>query len=154
MEEVFKFYDIASLTKVIFTVTRLMMLKERGIFDENCQVKSVVPWFGSPHKSLKKFLNHTAGTVAWKPYFLKLPKLSREEKWTELQRQLRAEPSLQGSGSTSSAVYSDVGFLLLGVALEYLEACPLLQSWQKVQEAFGLAQTHFHVDNKPLKKVS
>ena len=169
--KVFSFYDLASLTKVIFTVTRLMMLTQQGAFHAKAKVKKVIPWISSDI-SFQHLLSHQSGAVAWKPYFKKMPlDLSREAKWTWLQRQLRAEKFFQKNKGLSRwvvrqsdsrtigpsgrlAVYSDIGFFLLGVALEYLEDRPLLQSWKEVADAFDLKATHFNLDNKPLKKVS
>ena len=142
------FYDLASITKPMLTSTRLMMLKENKLFHENDMVKKTIPWFKSSHK-FENLLSHTSGAIWWKSYFKDIPKdLSREDKWIWLQKELRSEPSLQKLPSKPvSSVYSDVGFLLLGVALEYLESRPLLFSWKKVQEAFNLKETHFNIDN-------
>ena len=149
------FYDLASITKPMLTSTRLMMLKEDKIFHENNIVKQTVPWFKSSCR-FKSLLNHTSGAIWWNPYFKSVPKnLSREDKWIWLQKELRSEPSFQKTHSKSiPSVYSDVGFLLLGVALEYLESRPLLFSWKKVQEAFDLEETYFNIDNVLKHKVN
>lgn len=168
--QVFEFYDLASLTKVIFTVTRFMMLNSDGLFDENTKVKKIIPWVSS-NLSFKSLLHHRSGALAWRPYFKSMSMdLPREDRWIDLERKFRSEAFLQklkpspklsdsqifgqARESVKKCVYSDVGFLLLGVALKYLESRPLLLSWQAVQDAFDLQQTHFHLDNKPLKKKS
>ncbi len=149
------FYDLASITKPMLTSTRLMMLKENKIFHENDMIQKTIPWFKSSHQ-FKYLLNHTSGAVWWKPYFKSIPQdLSREDKWIWLQKKIRSEPSFQKPRSKPiSSVYSDVGFLLLGMALEYLESRPLLFSWKKVQEAFNLKETHFNIDNILKHKAS
>ena len=149
------FYDLASITKPMLTSTRLMMLREDKMFYENDMIKKTVPWFKSSH-TLKRLLSHSSGAIWWKPYFKSVPKdLSREDKWIWLQRELRSEPSFQKNHLKDvQNVYSDVGFLLLGIALGYLENRPLLFSWKKVQEAFDLKETHFNIDNVLKHKVS
>ncbi len=149
------FYDIASITKVMLTMTRLMMLRKDKLFNETSQIQKVIPWFKAGY-SFERLLAHQSGAIAWKPYFKKMSlKASRQERWLWLQKQLRAETSFQKSFSkVRTSIYSDVGFLLLGVALEYLESQSLLHSWQKVQEAFKLQKTHFNIDHTLKYKVS
>lgn len=146
------FYDLASITKVMFTTTRLMMLKENKIFHETDKVKKIIPWFNPSHH-FKSLLNHTSGAIPWKPYFKSIPaKFSREDQWSWMQKKLRSEPSFKKTASKTN-VYSDVGFLLLGVALEYLESKSLLSSWREVQESFQLEETHFNIDNIQKYKI-
>ena len=152
-KKTYQLYDLASITKVMFTTTRFMILKENKMFYENHKIEKIIPWLRSNH-SFKSLLNHTSGAIPWSPYFKNIPiKLSRADKWIWLQKKLRFEKSFKRKVSKTS-IYSDVGFLLLGVVLEYLDSKSLLSSWKEVQESFQLKDTHFNIDNIQKYKIA
>jgi len=131
-------FDLASLTKVMATTAMAMILYERGLLDLEMPVISVVGEFGGedPRRdevTLRMLLAHSSGLPAYEKLFLRCRTL---------------EELLQAAFSTdlandpgSQAEYSDIGFIILGVALERLADESLDRFCQR--EIFGpLGLTH------------
>jgi len=113
-------FDLASLTKVVATTPMAMLLYERGLLDLDAPVSAIVPEFISdagkdPRRrevTLRMLLAHSSGLPAYEKLFLKAR--TRDEL-------LRAAFSMPLSADPGSrAEYSDIGFFILGVALERL----------------------------------
>lgn len=131
-------FDIASVTKVVATTTIAMILYERGLLDLEAPVVGVVPEFASEDSrrseiSFRMLLAHSSGLPAYEKLFLR--SLSREELLKEAFKvSLKYSPG-------SHAEYSDIGFILLGVALERL-AQEAVDTFSQ-REIFGrLGMTH------------
>lgn len=121
-------FDLSSLTKPIATVTAIMLrVKERKIsLDE--PVSSVVTGFKGERKdaiTFRHLLNHSSGLPAWKPYYRDLvdvkggasgfrdtAAMRRRRVW----QRIDAEALVEEPGK--KAMYSDLGFMLLGEAVE------------------------------------
>ena len=86
-------FDLASLTKVVATTTMAMLLYERGLLDLEAPVSAVVP----------EFIHDTA----------KDPRRQEATIRMLLSHSLAANPATR-------AAYSDIGFIILGIALERL----------------------------------
>jgi serine-type D-Ala-D-Ala carboxypeptidase len=134
-------FDLASLTKVMATTAMAMILYERGLLDLEMPVISVVGEFGGedPRRdevTLRMLLAHSSGLPAYEKLFLRCR--TREE-------------LLQAAFSTdlandpgSQAEYSDIGFIILGVALERLADESLDRFCQReIFGPLGLTQTTF-----------
>lgn len=125
-------YDLASVTKVIATTALCMILHERGVFRLEQKVVEVLPEFGSADVRrnmipFRMLLTHSSGLPAYVKLFQQTQ--SQEELIAAaMQTPLTADPG-------SRAEYSDIGFILLGVALERLARRPLDQLCQ--QEIFS-----------------
>ena len=110
-------YDLASLTKVIATTAICMKLYDQGKFHLEQPLVEVLPEFAGndPRRSqvtLRMLLAHSSGL----PAYVKLFETAKDR--SELLAQayqvaLEADPGAR-------AQYSDIGFILLGVALERL----------------------------------
>jgi CubicO group peptidase (beta-lactamase class C family) len=108
-------YDLASLTKVVVTTAMCMILYDRGKFHLEQRVVDVLPEFaGSDARrsqvTFRMLLAHSSGL----PAYVKLFETSqnREELLAQaLAVALTADPGVR-------AEYSDIGFIVLGVALE------------------------------------
>jgi CubicO group peptidase (beta-lactamase class C family) len=109
-------FDLASLTKVIFTTTRILELAEAGTIDLDAPLISVLPDFRQYNGdawerriTFRQCLGHQTPFPAVEPIYTygRDPDLLRA---FVLQREWRAGP----------AVYSDINFILLGLALERL----------------------------------
>ena len=113
-------FDIASLTKVVATSPMALLLYERGLLDLDAPLCAILPEFThdaekDPRRgdvALRMLLAHSSGLPAYEKLFLKA--------------RIRA-PLLQAAFTTpltaqpgTRAEYSDIGFILLGVALERL----------------------------------
>ena len=108
-------FDLASLTKVMATTAMAMILYERGLLDLEVPVVSVVPEFRSDDSrrariTLRMLLAHSSGLSAYEKMFLKAK--TREE----LLAAAFSTPLADDPGA--KAEYSDIGFIILGVALE------------------------------------
>lgn len=115
-------FDLASLTKVIATATMAMILYERGLMELDAPVIGILPEFlldatgnSDPRRhdvTFRMLLAHSSGLPAYEKLFLKAH--SREAILiAALTMPLAADPGTR-------AEYSDIGFLVLGVALERL----------------------------------
>jgi serine-type D-Ala-D-Ala carboxypeptidase len=131
-------FDLASLTKVVATTAMAMILYERGALDLETPVTAIVPEFASADArrgdiTLRMLLAHSSGLPAYEKLFL------RSQSRQGLLRlafavELSADPATR-------AEYSDIGFIILGVALERLADEPLDTFCQR--EVFGpLAMMH------------
>jgi CubicO group peptidase (beta-lactamase class C family) len=113
-------FDLASLTKAVATTTMAMFLYERGLLDLEAPVSAIVPEFirdsdkdSRRHEvTLRMMLAHTSGLPAYEKLFLKF-RTRAELLQAAFTTPLAADPATR-------AVYSDIGFLILGIALERL----------------------------------
>jgi len=113
-------FDLASLTKVVATTTMAMLLYERGLLDLEAPAAAIVPEFTTDKEkdprrhevTLHMLLAHSSGLPAHEKFYLKAR--TREELLqAAFTTPLAANPATQ-------AVYSDIGFIILGAALERL----------------------------------
>lgn len=136
-------YDLASVTKVIAATALCMILHERGVFRLEQKVVEVLPEFAGTDTrrstiSFRMLLAHSSGLPAYVKLFQQTQ--NREELIAAaMQVPLTADPG-------SRAEYSDIGFILLGVALERLAGQPLDQLCQ--QEVFSPLELN-HLRYKP-----
>lgn len=131
-------FDLASVTKVVATTTMAMILYQRGLLDLDLPVTAIVGEFAGddPRRdevTLRMLLAHSSGLPAYEKLFLRTR--TREQLLEEAYATpLSHEPA-------SHAEYSDIGFIILGTALERLADETLDRFCQR--EIFGpLALTH------------
>jgi len=108
-------YDLASLTKVVVTTMAAMMLVDEGRLDVEAPVRSLVPEFNGGARdrvTLGHLLSHASGLPAWAALY------RDTEGRDQYVRRIAAFELERAPGEAS--VYSDLGFILLGVALERL----------------------------------
>ena len=113
-------FDIASLTKPIATTTMAMILYERGLLELDAPVVGTMPEFlvdscgeADPRRqavTFRQLLAHSSGLPAYEKLFLKAP-LREELLVAALTMPLSADPGAR-------SLYSDIGFIVLGAALE------------------------------------
>jgi len=131
-------FDLASLTKVVATTSMAMILYQRGLLDLDLPGVAVVAEFAGedPRRDaviLRMLLAHSSGLPAYEKLFL------RAKTRDELLSAAFATPLATDPGS--SAKYSDIGFITLGVALERIAEESLDRFCR--HEVFGpLAMTH------------
>ena len=115
-------FDLASVTKVAATTSMAMILYELGLLDLDMPVVALVPEFAAdnprnPEVSIRMLLAHSSGLPAYEKLFLEAK--SRDELLAAaFATQLTADPGTRTE-------YSDIGFIILGVALERLAEEPL-----------------------------
>ena len=131
-------FDLASLTKVVATTTMSMLLYERGLLELDAPVAAIVPEFisASPETkqdlrrrevTLRMLLAHCSGLPAYERLFVKA-RTRDELLHAALAWSLATDPGQR-------AEYSDIGFIILGVALERLANETLDRFCQR--EVFG-----------------
>jgi len=136
-------FDLASVTKAVATTTMAMILHERGLLELETPVIGIVPEFlidnsGEPDPrrndvTFRMLLSHSSGLPAYERLFLKAH--SRDD----LLRAAFVTPLSTDPGVR--AEYSDIGFIILGAALERIAGDSLDRFCQR--EIFGpLAMTH------------
>jgi CubicO group peptidase (beta-lactamase class C family) len=135
-------FDLASLTKVLCTATLCAIAEERGILSIDRPVRDFFELPATaPHAvKLSHLLNHTSGLSAWLPLHalfhdehglgpfnaLTTPALAR----ARYEKEILA--SWKSDGFEKEPVYSDLGILLVGWALEKAAGAPLdalFQEW-------------------------
>ena len=129
------FFDLASLTKPMVTTTVAMALVSRGALALETRVVELVPAFdaGDARRrtvTVRQLLAHASGLPAWRPLF------ERASGRAGIAAAAAREPLEREPGSAS--VYSDLGFLVLGSALEAAGGAPLEAQWAPLRRAMGL----------------
>jgi CubicO group peptidase (beta-lactamase class C family) len=143
-------YDLASVTKVIATTAACMILYDRGQFKLDQPLAELLPGFADisagqkdarRQVTLQMLLAHSSGL----PAYIKLFQTAHNK--NELLRQALQAPLTATPGSR--AEYSDIGFILLGQALEMLSGEPLDQFCQReIFARLNLGQTCFNPSNE------
>jgi serine-type D-Ala-D-Ala carboxypeptidase len=134
-------FDLASLTKVIATTAMAMILYERGLLDLEMSVAAVLRDFaaGDPRRrkvNFRMLLAHSSGLPAYEKLFL------RARTRDELLAAALATPLAVDPGS--KAEYSDIGFIILGAALERIAEKTMDHFCQQdVFGPLGMAHTAF-----------
>jgi len=137
-------FDVASITKVAATTAVAMLLHQRGQLELDTPLGEVLPGFvvGRPrkqlarHVKLRHLLAHSSGLPGYAELF-------RTETTPDamlracLQLDLEAEPGAR-------AEYSDIGFILLGKALEVIARRPLEEMVnEEVLKPLGMAASGY-----------
>ena len=140
-------YDLASVTKVIATTTACMILHDRGLFQLDQLLVELLPEFAANsvgaedsrrrQVTLRMLLAHSSGL----PAYVKLFQTAHNK--DELLEQALRVPLTAAPGSR--AEYSDIGFILLGQAMEKLSGEPLDQFCRReIFAKLNLASTCFN----------
>ena len=135
-------FDLASVTKAVATTTMAMILYQRGLLDLEMPVTSVVGEFAGedPRRdevTLRMLLAHSSGLPAYEKLFLRAR--TREE----LLADAYSTPLANEPGS--HAEYSDIGFIILGVALGRLADESLDRFCQReILGPLGMTHTTFN----------
>jgi CubicO group peptidase (beta-lactamase class C family) len=128
-------YDLASLTKVVTTVTLSLSLAERGAWALDDPVALRLPGFPNGETTLRQLLTHTAGLPAHR----------------ELYRLVGGEPAIReavyaeaADAVPGSVLYSDLGYMLLGWAIADHLGAPIDRAFaETIAAPLGLEHTRF-----------
>lgn len=117
-----QYYDLASLTKVVGTTTRMLQLIEKGRIGFDAPVKEILDRFQYPDITVEHLLLHNSGLPA---------EIRDRESWSRenLLEYLYTTPPLWKAGERF--LYSDVGFILLGKIIEQLDEMSLEETFVK-----------------------
>jgi CubicO group peptidase (beta-lactamase class C family) len=111
-------FDLASLTKIVATTPMAMLLYERGLLDLDAPVSAIVPEFTQEKEkdprrqevTIRMLLAHSSGLPAYEKLYLKA-RTRAELLEAAVTMPLAANPATR-------TAYSDIGFIILGIALE------------------------------------
>ena len=134
-------YDLASLTKPLSTGLLCALALQRGAISLDSAVADYLPEFAREDKrrvTLRRMLTHTSGLPAWRPLYLLAP---REHVLDAVaSQQLEYEPGTR-------VVYSDLGFITLGLLLERLSGTSLAElARREIFAPLELKRTYFNPD--------
>lgn len=145
MGEFYRYYDLASLTKILFSATAWMRWVSQSNFDLDLPVYYFLPWW--PHRRIrvKDCMVHHAG-LNWRFPFYKKMRGPRhfENRWPQLQKYLLAQKPVK----KRRAVYGNLDLHLLGFVLEELKQKSLLDIWREIQADMQLEHMDFHPNNR------
>ncbi len=147
-------FDLASLTKPMATTVAIMLLGKEKKLRLDDLITRVIPMYGVFGKNLttiRQLLNHSSGLPAWKAFYEEIIKhekagrinfvASRAAK-NYVFEQIHRERPLTAPGS--QCLYSDLGFMILGEAIEVLTGNTLDRFCQdKIFKPLGLRATGF-----------
>lgn len=137
-------FDLASLTKPIATATMAMILYERGQLELDAPIAGTIPEFTRGQSdprgrlvTIRQLLTHSSGLPAYEKLFVKAH--SQEDLLhAAFTTPLKADPG-------SRAEYSDIGFIILGIALERIAEETLDAFCQReIFGSIGMANTTFN----------
>jgi len=107
-------FDIASVTKPMSTVALAMVLASEGRLDLGAPVRAYVPEAATTG-TIRQLLGHSAGCAAHVEFFRRLRAEHPADPRARLVSLASREPA---DPAGSHAVYSDLGYIVLGAALE------------------------------------
>lgn len=141
------YYDLASLTKIIFTTTQFMGMQSQKKINVDESIQKYLSWYPYTAK-IKQLLSHTAGNEWWLPFYKTIAPLATVyEKKQKLRLMIRdLKPK-----KTNMSVYSDIDFFLLGFLMEEILENSLESIWSEFLESqFDNNQMHFNKNDKSL----
>jgi CubicO group peptidase (beta-lactamase class C family) len=134
-------YDLASLTKPLVTGLLTAMLVERDEVRLDGAVSLYLSEFAREEKraiTVRQLLTHTSGLPAWRPLYL----LADGDAARTLEV-IAAQPLEQAPGAR--VVYSDLGFITLGLLLQRVTGSPLAElARERIFAPLKLARTFFN----------
>jgi CubicO group peptidase (beta-lactamase class C family) len=135
-------FDLASVTKAVATTTMAMILYERGLLELEAPIIGTVPEFLTADArrrdvTFRMLLAHSSGLPAYEKLFLSAH--NRDELLqAALITPLTADPGIR-------AEYSDIGFIVLGEALERMAGEPLdIFCQREIFGPLGMSRTTFN----------
>jgi serine-type D-Ala-D-Ala carboxypeptidase len=132
-------FDLASLTKVLATTNLVMRLVERGTLALQHPVRKWISgWRGQDREdvTLRSLLTHSSGLTAWLPFYRDYTG-RREFEHAICSLPLEYAPDTQ-------AIYSDLGFMLLGFVIEDAGGQPFESQAEQLLSEFTTSPLMFN----------
>ena len=134
------YYDLASLSKVVGTTSRILQMVEEGKLRLETPVCRILPEFRYPEVTVGNLLLHNSGLAA---EVIDKERLTKET----IVRRVYETPQLFLCGK--NFVYSDTGFILLGFIIQALDGTTLEESMRThVFDPLGMYRTSYLTDAK------
>ncbi len=148
-------FDVSSLTKPFATSIAMMLMVKEGKIGLDDRVTRFFHNFGvhgKTHITFRQLLSHCAGLPAWRPYFEEILQIERRGgrinflgspgAKTHVYQAIQREKLEYAPGT--KALYSDLGFMLLGAVIEEISGMPLDRyHHERVVRPLGLRATAF-----------
>lgn len=149
----YQYYDIASLTKIVFTTSYFVDAVEKKKLTLSDKVNRFLPWYRHSRIKVGQLLSHSAGNEWWRPFYKKIDfKLEPLQAYQQMEKFCQQAPL---SRNSKKAVYSDIDFYLLGSIMQSIEEKPLIEIWAETKENFfPNSRFHFNQCNQALYKKS
>jgi CubicO group peptidase (beta-lactamase class C family) len=136
-------YDVASLTKAVSTSVLAMQEVAAGRLALDARVAALIPELAGPGRdeiTVRQLLSHASGLPAHRPFWKQAAASPAER--LAIERLAAREPLEYPPGTR--AVYSDLGFIVLGWLLERLTGARLDALFgDRIAAPLGLAATRF-----------
>jgi CubicO group peptidase (beta-lactamase class C family) len=125
-------FDLASLTKPIVISLCILALLEEEKLKLDLKLGEIFDFSDETKKNitLSDLLNHRSGLPSHREYYKKLVKIPAVERHTWVLNRILDEKLLYFPGE--AAVYSDLGYILLGRVIEKISGIDLNSYWKKV----------------------
>jgi CubicO group peptidase (beta-lactamase class C family) len=154
-------FDLSSLTKALATTTAFMLLVREKKVQLDDRVTRFFPNFGvhgKTHVTFRHLLAHCSGLAAWRPFYKEVNRIERQGRLNFVAsrgakefvyEQIHREKPEYDTGT--HALYSDLGFMLLGELIELVSRQTLDRFCQeRIFRPLGLRSTAF-IDLSRLK---
>lgn len=132
-------FDVASLTKIVFTTNMVMLAVDQGLLKVDDPVRRYLPAWGSADKeriSIRDLLEHQSGLQPWLPLYVR-SKSSAEAYEVIVKSKLACEPR-------KKRIYSDLGFIVLGQILSTIYKSTVAEIFENnLKGIMGLKNTQF-----------
>ncbi|NOY24899.1 MAG: beta-lactamase family protein [Oligoflexia bacterium] len=131
-------YDLASLTKILATTPVALALWDQGVLDLDAPLTELLA-VAPPGVSARHCLLHSAGLPAWRDLYQQV--IDGDLSWGSASTRagffdrVGRTPLVAAPGQTT--LYSDLGFLLLGAALEAVGGDRLDRLWERLVRPFS-----------------
>ena len=120
------FFDLASLTKPLCTALSILCLIQNNEIDWDTKIFDILS-YDTPSEfldmTIDQLLTHSAGLIAYKPVYQSFAPVPANENKEKIIRDFLQEQLVYPPGSF--CLYSDIGFMLLGVLIEKVSATTL-----------------------------
>ena len=149
--KIYKYYDLASLTKILFSANLMMRLNDEKKLSLGSRLKSELKWYQRDHV-LKNLLSHSAGLIWWKPYYKEINlELTPEERFAQLEQIISTSPIFEDfkTAGPHKAVYSDLDLFISSFYYTKVTGQSLQELWTEQRERLNFRTTNFHYLNKP-----
>ncbi len=137
-------WDLASVTKIVSTMSSAMRLVDQGKLDLDAPVTTYLPRFTGGLKNrvtVRMLLDHTSGLKSYVPFY------QQAGTKTKVVNLLYAQPLVRTPGDT--AIYSDLNALLLGLVVEKVAGMSIDRFAER--EVFTPLQMHETMFKPPRK---
>jgi CubicO group peptidase (beta-lactamase class C family) len=135
------YFDLASLTKPLVTALCLAVLVDKKMISLNDSLLSCTHWVMPEDKNsikIRDILCHSSGLPAHKEYFKKLFHIPVNKRKETVKKWILAERLLYTPGESN--IYSDLGYIILGMLIEEKICMPLDVFWKSTistERSFG-----------------